>query len=293
MSSFKGSAVLIALVSGSILTALVAWTALSNKVELNKAVELENLSVAKSAALSGIEEGIAKYNSAQKDGSLNNFFTKKPIGREFTFQSDKSSYELEIKAEALSYGDDFSKSEWLENAKKAKEQKAMVLKANDELKINLNYLSNYTSEGNPTKIEVKFSKLFGINGTDLNLISGRSGAILSYNLLNNDSVKSVAAKEFKVNSQNQFEVDSLEQCLGFKSSCTLVINFNSPLDTGLVFMKIKALSYAHEIKPSSDEPGTIVVKSTGSYRGVKKVIEAKYSSTSGKFLGIFYPEGKN
>lgn len=292
MSNFKASAVLIALISGSILTALVALTALSNKIELNKAQELENSSIAKSAALSGIEEGMARYNLAKSEEKISDIFTKQPVSREFMLKSDKSSYSLEIKAESLSYGKEFSGSDWLENSQKAHEQKAMPLKANTELKVNLNYLTHYSKQGKPTRIDVKFSKLFNIDSDGLDLIGEKSDRTLAYSLWNNDSGKSIVSKQFKVNSQNKFEVESLEKCLSFKLSCTLNINFNSPVDSNLVFLKIKALSYAHEIEPATDEPGTIVIQSIGSYRGTEKVVEAKYSSTSGKFLGIFYPEGK-
>jgi len=295
MNKAKSSAVLIALLSGAILAMVLTLSALSSQSTIGQVLKDNNSQIARSAALGGIEDGLLRYKKAVSGNSEEELFTKKPVTRKLDLKSGKASYDVRVKMDSISYGEDFSKSDWLDSADKAKVQKALLLEDGDKLHVDLTYLFNSVSQKNkPTKIEIKFSNLFKSRNNKLEREGdGSAFATISYQLIdksNNDRI--ISRGEAKSSEDHQITVSSLENCSMSNSKCLLEIGCSISKDGDLVFVKTQAKSSSGIISPSQDPPGTLIIESVGNYKGTKFVATAKYNYLGGDYLGIFYPYDK-
>lgn len=278
----KASAVLIALISGTILTAILSLTILASSQDINSILKSNDQVIAESLARNGIEEGLLRYRIASLGFNLEKVYL-------LPSTDQKSPSSFAIKMDALSFGGDYGASDWLDQADFAQSQGALPVKSSDELNIDLNYLYKFASEKErPTNIEIKFSNPFVLQGGQLEKASSYS--TISYELIDSTQNNKVISKgQARSNDSHQISVSGLSVCISPDTSCKLKITSGSLDKSARAFMKIQAKSSSGIIEPKQDKPGTVVIDAIGNYSRAKVELTAKFDTLGGKYLGIFNP----
>jgi hypothetical protein len=280
MIKLNGSAVLIALFAGTILTALLALSALSNQGILNK-IGLENdRAVARIAAQSGVEDGLLRYKRAIENNQASTIYDVP----EDKIDQGNASYKLAVKVSPLSVGEDFGKSDWITDPDRAFAQGSLALGEGQQLDVDLNYFFKYQKQKeHPLRIEVKFSDLFTKDKDKLKKLA-QSESKISYELINLADGNNISSDEFLSGDSHSFSINNLSSCENENTACLLRIKSSGG---GITFLKMQSRSAAGKIKPTGEKPGTIIIESTGFYKRSRVILQAKYDSLQGKYLGMY------
>jgi len=278
MIRLKSSAVLIALLMGALLTALLSLTVISTNQTVSKIFSSQDRPVAISAANSGLEIGMEKYNKSIEQGHAD----FKPSGGElFKVGNKRAGYKTNLKMNSLTYGREFTKSDWLNSPKIARDQQAFLMKANQEINIDLDYLFKYADK--PNRIDLRFSNFFKEQGETLAVSNNKLKA--DYALVDKANRDKVISSETTQSLGETLSVKSLSFCSEMNSKCTLKIKAGGQSGEW-VFLKIQARSIKGVIPSTNNPPGTLEVSSTGTFGRSEVMIDKKFSGLGGELLGI-------
>jgi len=298
----KSSALLIAIIIGTILVTLVIGVTLAMTQHAKLADQAREGKIAYRAALSGIEDGLLRYKYARAQGNQSGIFGIIPgefkISDEWS-RPPKATYRLAIKMASLTTSSDFSTPPDGENG-------GVKLNIDDTADLDLTY---FTSTSLITSLKIHFSAPYNESGTEI----ADHFTALNYRLL--DASKSAEsqligeATNLNVGS-SILDVQNIGGCV-LSSRCHLRIRPQSVLRSGgpseeelleagrlvggnesnpqgkYVYYKIEAYSNGQLIKPTDNPPGTITIEAIGAAGLAKRKLQVKLDSTTGAYLGLF------
>lgn len=312
----KASALLIAMVVGVIVSATLFGLVAATNQYIKIAGQSRDGKIAYQAALSGVEDGLLRYRYAAAQGKTNLIYRKFDHTTSGTFDKftidafTSAYYNLSIRADSVSVGDDLGAVNWRTDPKYAQAQKALPLLSDDTLEFDLTYMLK-EAKVQINQIEIQFSNPFqlnnGVYGPLSNYFSAVSYQLIDYSARGEEQIISEAIN--KDPSGHSISVTALSKCTTGSVQCRLRITprvastaASTNLNVGstnrfsgstsssnkYVFIKI-ASSVAGQptIAPQSYKPGTVVIEAIGVSGEAKRKVQALIDSSSGKYLGLF------
>lgn len=316
---FKSSALLIAIAMGIILSALLTGAVLMISQQTKQSGQDREGQMAYRAALSGIEDGLLRYKYARSQGKESLVFRTLPsqVIANKTVDSPKVSYDLSVKMEALSVGnnlEDGNFNNWQEAPKQAITQKALRLLCDDTLDIDLSYLINNFSTP-LDNLTIYFSKPFYFTVTDglyhKFFDSDVVFSAVNYQLVDLSKTGEEQLLDEKTNniiSSHAMTINGLDKCTAL-SECHLKIKpqaaqiisdahtaagrLSANGVSGIsgdnpkyIFFKISAKHVTDIIPPTLDKPGTIIIESVGKAGEARRKLQAKIDASTGAYVGL-------
>ncbi len=274
----KSSAIVVSFFVGAILSIILAASLLETEKNVAYLNERSNYELAAVVAKNGIAGGLKKYKGERADhinlfAATNRYFTE--------INGKKAYYDLSVAVAPLSIGENLSATDWLKDSILARQQKAFEVNSSKEFKINLVSHFNADITDRPQAIKIYSSDAFRVGDGKVDRLSDSEKIEFSYDLVvDGRKAKSGAASTTK---DHVLSVDGLENCQK-GVDCELIINFEIP-SSHRAYLKIKAENAKLDFSSTSDEPGTIYIKSVGSVGGEQAKFIYKISS-SGEYLGL-------
>lgn len=167
MRKIKSSALMIALVIGTVLSGILVGIVLTVGQQIQSSAQARDGAIAYRAALSGVEDGLLRYKQALSQGKAAELYgddSDNIVVDEGNENSPKISYDLSFRMDSISVGTKLGDNKadvmnWFNNADKALEQGAIPFLVDDVIDLDLNYFINNRDIG-LTSVEVFYSLPF-------------------------------------------------------------------------------------------------------------------------------------
>jgi hypothetical protein len=314
----KASALMISMILGIVLSGILVGIVVAMSQHIKTSGQTRDDKIAYRAAVSGIEDGLLRYKYAYASNKESNAFrdaTDFPTEYIVTNSSPtalKASYQLTIKMDSLTIGDNFAS--WWNSfnpnpGTSNYDNQPQPFLVDDTVDINLSYL---LKEKGLQSIELQFSSPYqkSASANTYNPISGYFSAV-NYQLVDvrQTGEAQVVDNYTNTDSSNHTRVISnFSGCLGSTHECHLKIkpqvakNYTASAYTSAgrllgqgapsagkyIFFKIKALDSGNQLIPDNgNKPGVITIESIGIAGEAKHRLEARVDASTGKYLGLF------
>jgi hypothetical protein len=307
MRKIQGSAILIALAIGLLISGIVFALSASVSQRGQTADQARQGKQAYAAAASGIEDGLLRYKYAQSQNNINGLLSDLVTPEPVTFPNFSNlpnnqpvSYDLSIENQSLG-----APLETWPNSSTFTEG----TKLNADETIDLNLAKIGTAENNLASITIYFSNPYFVSGSDISAVPDAFSA-LNYQLF--DARSAVAAEQQSLSQKTNTQVGvyymtvDLSACTtgsnchlkiksqvasksqAFNPATKRLVGTGSNISGKFVFYALKAtFQNGTSAQTAGAKIGTIKITSVGKVGASARKLEATIDASNGAFLGLF------